>query len=415
MRSKEKKGTFFTLLLSGFIDYAGIALVYPIFAYLLFDPSYHFFTPETSDAIKGLWLGVLIALYPLMQFFSSPVLGALSDRKGRKRLLLISLVISFSGYLFAIWGVLNHSLFYLALYRILVGIGAGNGSIISASVADLSTKETKGRNFGLLSMSFGAGFTIAPFFGGFLVNSYGYLIAFVLPLALVLLNALLVIWKLHDSCKPVPGSKVSLFMSFSLLKRAASFVSLKGLFLSLLIFTIGWAFFTEFCTLFLVDRFDFKPEATGVYFGFAGLCYALSAGFLAPMIAKKIGAGRALCLSQLLSGVGIMALIFIRTPLALWIYTPLLEFLMSFVYPTTSTVISNRVSSKVQGEAMGIYQAINALAIALSPFFGGALVGAYPWVIVVVGGVIMSLGGVAFLLYHRPHTEGVPLISEVDS
>lgn len=79
-----KRSSFLVLLLSGFINYAGIAIVYPIFAFLLFDTDMLFFAEGTSDAIRGLWLGILIALYPIMQFFGAPVLGALSDLRGRK-------------------------------------------------------------------------------------------------------------------------------------------------------------------------------------------------------------------------------------------------------------------------------------------------------------------------------------------
>ncbi|MCH9609473.1 MAG: Tetracycline resistance protein, class C [Chlamydiales bacterium] len=410
MPTNRSRSTLFTLFFSGFIDYAGIAIVYPVFAYLLFDPSFDFFSPGATDATKGLWLGILIALHPLMQFFSAPFMGALSDVRGRRKVILGTLFIALSGYVFAILGVTFHSLVFLAIYRALVGIAAGNGSVLGAAIADVSDQENKARNFGLLSMSFGAGFTLAPFVGGVLAQKMGFSSVFWVSLILVSINILLVFWKLQESHYPQvhKNKRVALFESFSLIKDAVKLKALHSLFIGLLIFTLGWAFFTEFIALFLSSRFAFRPEQTGLYYGYGAIFYALFAGFVVSPIANRVGPRKALFFAQLFSGIALLMLVFIYSPKTLWVYTPVVQFFMAFIYPTTATIISNTVSVDIQGRTMGIYQAINAIGVALSPFVCGTLVGVFPWIAVVAGGTLMILGALAFRFFQRPQEEGAP-------
>lgn len=138
MLPKKKKVLLSVLLFVGFIDYFGIALTYPLFAFLLFDSSLGFVEEHASAALRGFYLGILLALYPLVQFFSAPILGMLSDRKGRRGLLLWTLVFTLVGYLIAICGIFFKSLFLLTFYRAIVGFAGGNTSIANAMIVDLS-------------------------------------------------------------------------------------------------------------------------------------------------------------------------------------------------------------------------------------------------------------------------------------
>jgi len=386
------------LYLSAFIDYAGVAIVYPIFAHLFFQEDIGLFSTEMGEAARGVWLGVLIALYPAMQFFSAPFFGSLSDRIGRKPVLLLSLTIAALGYLLAIGGIYFKSLLCLVFYRILVGIGAGNSSVLSAMVADLSRPEEKAKRFARLSMSFGAGFILAPFFGGFLVKKFGPLCPFSIPFCLVLLNLVLVLWKVQETRQMMDTAQTEIMHSWKLLQRATRMKHLRGIFMSLFVFTLGWAFFTEFTPLFLLYQYGFDSSQTGIYYGYGGLFYALMVGFVAPLVVNRFGAERSLPLAQMACGVTVASLLLIINPVFLWFYMPVVQFFMAFIYPTTSTVISHCTPDEMQGEAMGIYQAVGALGMAACPFLGGAFVGMHPWLVVILGGGLMFAGGVLLSL-----------------
>jgi MFS transporter, DHA1 family, tetracycline resistance protein len=389
------------LLLSGFIDYAGVAIVYPLLAYLLFDPHFHFLPVETSNAARGLWLGILIALHPLLQFFFSPILGSLSDLKGRKKLLVLSFWVSLLGYAIAVLGMYYQNLVLISIYRILTGIGGGNCSIVSAIAVDISTQDTKAKHFGLLNMSFGAGFTLGPFLGGTMAESFGLCAPFIVAFALVLLNIFLVMWKL-DETRPVHlKGRVSLFTAIYQIKQAARMPELRFVFLGLLVFSLGWSFFTEFIPLYLIDRFAFNPAQIGIYYGYTGFFYSLSAGVFIYPIIRRLGTQRSLVLSMLFSGLYLLVFLKIESISLMWLYLPLTQFFLAFAYPATAAMISNRVSEDQQGEVMGIYQSLIALALTVTPFCSGSLVGRYPSLTIIVSGILMALAAVTILLQRK--------------
>ena len=97
MSAAQKKITFFIILLITFIDWTGLGLVYPMFSSMLFEEGYLLPIGTTTDLQKGVWLGVLLATMPIAQFFSSPIIGALSDQRGRKPLLKVTLLLTIIG------------------------------------------------------------------------------------------------------------------------------------------------------------------------------------------------------------------------------------------------------------------------------------------------------------------------------
>lgn len=391
----SKKFSLGILLLSGFIDYAGVAIVYPLLAYLLFDSSFHFLPVETSNGIRGLWLGTLIALHPLLQFFFSPIFGSLSDIKGRKKLLMLSFWICLLGYGLAVAGMYFQNIALLALYRTLTGIGGGNCSIVSAIAADISTHENKAKHFGLLNMSFGAGFTFGPFLGGVMAGSFGLVVPFATAFFLVVLNLILVWWKLdethHVDENEQRKGRIPIFTSFYQVRQAARMPELRFVFLGLLIFSFGWSFFTEFVPLYLISRFSFNPAQIGIFYGYTGAFYSLSAGFLIYPIIRRLGTHRSLVLSMLFAGLYLLVFLKIGSSGILWIYLPLSQFFLAFAYPAFAAMISNQVSDERQGEVMGIYQSLIALALTITPFCSGSLVGSYPSLTVIVSGLLMVL------------------------
>src|SRR5947209_3714833 len=148
--ASKKTISLFLIALVGFIDWMGIGLVYPMFASMLFQKDCLLLSPDASDTLRGSCLGILLAAMPITQFFSSPILGMLSDQKGRKKILIPCLTIGVLGYLVALFGVLMESFVLLLFSRIAIGISAGTATVVGASLADISSGEEKAKNFGFL-------------------------------------------------------------------------------------------------------------------------------------------------------------------------------------------------------------------------------------------------------------------------
>lgn len=391
---------FFTILFVGFVGYLGIALVYPIFAVFLFDPKNPFLEEGTSAATRGALLGLLIGLTPLTQFFSSPLLGKLSDSFGRKRSLIYGTAVGCLGYLLAFLGIKSGSLTLLFLYRFCIGVSEGNIAVAQALIADMSSQQEKAKRFALFNASLGAGFTLGPFIGGKLADPSlsawcGYITPFVFAGLLSLINLLFVFWKLPNEQRIPDENRVSrnMFQWIGNLKKVWMYSMLRYLFLGTFVFAFGWSFYSEFMPLFLQARFSFSSSEMGNFYAYGGLWYALNAALLIMPVLKKY-APEKIIIKALLGCAGTMLLMLtIENSLFLWAVIPLLTYCTSMISPTLITLISNNSDPHSQGEFLGLYQSVVAIAMGISPLIIGTFVGMYPDLTILGGAAAMLFAG----------------------
>jgi len=405
MQSKTLNTTARVLLLFvGFINYLGFGLVFPLFTFLLFDTNVEILPKGATDAVRGLWLGGLLAIAPALLFFSSPILGTFSDIKGRKKILSVSLLIGIVSYLIAVIAIMKSSLTCLILSRVLYGISSGSMTVVQAGLVDLSSKEDKQKNFGLYNMALGAGFSLGPFIGSVLTKpsftgSVNYLTPFIVAAILMFINWLFILWKLKETHVLDPLKKHNWKMGILHLKKAVHMKQLRMLFLVVFIFFVGWNFFTEFVPLFLIKRFEYAEMGVGSFYAYTGILFALCAGILIRPVIARFTPKRVLETALIGGGLYFFLFLFIKQSWVMWLYLPPLIYFIAMVYPTATTVISNETSSDAQGEVLGIYGSIQSLALIVSPFFAGTLVAQYPFMPIVVSGGAMLLAGILLLLF----------------
>lgn len=392
---------FITILFIGFLDYLGIALVYPIFTGMLFDPTYPIIPHDSSLAYRGAILGILLGLTPLTQFFSAPFLGAISDLKGRKKTLIYGTLAGFLSYCLAILGVYIYSLALLFLYRILVGIASGTVPVAQAMISDTSTKENKARRFSLFSASLGLGFTVGPFVGGkladpSLASCCSYATPFAAASMMCFLSLMIIIWKFPETCKKSGNVTFNFMGSINNIRKVFLWPHLRWLFLATFAFAFGWSFFNEFIPILLRKEFGFSLSDIGNYYAYGGAWYAFSSGVIAVAILKhfppeKIG-------TKALIGCAVCMLMFlvIQERQYIWLILPLFMFCLSFTYPTTAAMVSNRAGVENQGEVLGVYQSVTGCAMGLSPFVIGSVIGMYPSLTAIGGAFAMLLASLAF-------------------
>lgn len=383
------------LLLTVFIDSLGFGLVFPIFSPLVMNDG-GMLSSDVSLATRGWIFGFLISAFCIGQFFGGPILGAVSDRKGRKRVLLFTLWLAFVSYIIAALGVIASSISLLFLSRILSGVAAGNYAIAQSIVVDRSEDLEKTKNFGLLGMAWGVGFIVGPYLGGKLADpemasGLGMAAPFWFAAVFCLINIAVVAWKLKESLSVVQLTKVSVWMGVSHLKRAFELPALRGLFIVMFIFSLGWGFFTEFAPLFLVMRFDFDQEQIGNFYACVGLWIAISQGVWIRPFLKKFSPHSLLLTSLFSLGIVLPLMLLIERSTGLFWLLPLLAFPESFIYPTVSTLVSNLSSKETQGEMLGIHNSIQWAAIGISPMFSGGAVALFPHLPITVGSACMFL------------------------
>ena len=390
IKATSNRFSFFILLLTNFLDWMSIGLVYPMFSSMIFHGEAQFFSMETSDVIRGTWLGILLAAGPLAQFLSAPIVGTLSDQTGRKPLLRNTLFIVIFGYLLCTLGVFSTNLILLLIGRMIVGIGTGNVAVAYAAIADISRPEEKAKRFGLASMASGIGFTLGPFLGGTL-SSWGFATPFLFAMFCSIINLNLVIVGFSETHHLRRKVHLSLSLGLKNLKKAFHIPALRALFLSFFCFCVGWSFYWEFIPVTWIQEYQLTPPQVGHLYAYGSAFYALSSGLLIRPIVNRFRPISVFFFALLLLPCVIFPLIFHTHIDVFWVYVPIQQFLIALVFPTGTTLISNSVPEDSQGEILGILQSVDAFAFAISPLLAGSFVGINTHAPILVAGSMMFL------------------------
>src|ERR1700704_470980 len=169
---KKKRHPIWIIIFTILIDTLGIGILGPILPQLLGNPAspHYLLGKDAAPGAGYIMFGFLVAVFPVMQFFATPILGQLSDRYGRKPVLALSLAGTSLGYLLFATGIVFKNIPLLFLARALDGITGGNLSVAQASIADVTKPEDRTKNFGLIGAALCGGFIVGPFLGGVLAD-----------------------------------------------------------------------------------------------------------------------------------------------------------------------------------------------------------------------------------------------------
>ncbi len=346
------------------IDLIGFGLVIPLLPFY----GEHF-------SASPLVVTFLMSTYSLFQLFAAPLWGRLSDRHGRRPILLVSLAGGVAGYL---WLGVADALWMLFAARAIQGLCAGNIAAAQAYVADVTTPENRAKGMGIIGAAFGIGFIIGPALGGVLAGSNPMSpdvagpAFFAAALSALAFCATLVCLK--ESLSPALRG-VKRRNRRDAVTRALRRPTLRRLLL--IFFVVGFAFAgmeTTFA-LWAARRFGWGAAQVGYVLAYIGICSAVVQGGLIGRLSKRFGEERLLVAGILSLGLGLFAIPFSVGIAALVVATGLLALGMGMTQPSINSLISHRVASGEQGEVMGVVQSFGSLARILGPAFAGVLFG----------------------------------------
>ncbi len=399
---------FLPLLFTVFIDSLGFGLVFPMLGVLIMHSDGGMLSPETSVATRGWIFGLLVSCFCLGQFFGGPILGALSDRKGRKKVLIATLLLALCGYLLGVLSLATESIILFLISRILAGVGAGNYPIAQSMIVDSSTTD-KAKNFGLLGMAWGVGFILGPYFGGELATSgiLGGAAPFWFAALLCLANTIWIWFAVKETLPEGQRRGINMLAGIEDLKKAFSHPTLRGIFLVMFVFSFGWGFFTEFSALFLIQRFEFNQQQIGYFYAWVGIWVALSQGMFIRPFLKRFSPHVLLRAALLCLGLVLPLMLWFQAPLYLFLVLPFVAFFESFIFPTASTIVSDLTPKESQGEILGVHSSIQWAAIGISPLFSGSFVALYPHLPITVASIVMFFAYLIFLWIWKRKPAGV--------
>ncbi len=397
---------FLPLLLTVFIDSLGFGLVFPIFSALIMNPDQSILSPETSLSMRGWLYGLLVSAFCVGQFFGGPILGALSDRLGRKKILLLSIWLGVVTYVLAGFAIAMGSVMLLLISRLANGTAAANWPIAQSIIVDQSTEEEKAKNFGLLGMAWGTGFVIGPFVGGILTDPnfiFGgsVMLPFWFAGGLCVFNVLLLTKSLKETLPVNRFAKVSLLAGVHHLKKAFTTPKLRSIFLVMFIFYLGWGFFTEFSPVYLIRHFHYELGQVANFYAWVGLWIAICQGLLIRPFLNRFAPKLLLPCALIGMGLTLPIMLLAHETWSLFAILPFLAFFESLISPCASTLVSDLSDKEAQGEVLGIHNSLNWAAIGFAPLFSGSAVALIPHLPITVAAIAMVIAALVFIRVFR--------------
>lgn len=397
------------LLLTIFLDVVGLGIAIPILAVIFISKTESILPPDIDPRLRPLLYGLLIAAYPFAQFFGAPILGALSDQHGRKKLLLLSLAGTAAGYVLFAIGIVLRSIPLLFLSRILDGFTGGNISIAQSAMADTSDTSSKTRAFGLMGMTFGLGFILGPTLGGILSDStivswFSPSVPFWFAALLTILNMALLSTFFKETLHTQIHTPVTILTGIRNIRKAFTTRGIRTVFFILFLFFLGVNIFQQFFQIYLIEAFSFTQGDIGMMFGFIGLCIALTQGLVVRPISRRFEPAQVLRFSLL--GVGI-ALPFLLLPTqSIWLYAviPFTALFQGLTFPNSTALVSNLIGKESQGEGLGLNQSVQAVAQMLPPILAGTVAYLHPGLPIVLASFFVLLSWIFFLTLYSPAT-----------
>lgn len=377
-QQKNSQTTVLAIFLTVLVDMIGVGIVIPVIPALFLDLEGGFFPTGTSkDTIKMLY-GALIACFPIMQFFGAPILGALSDRYGRKPMLALSLVGTIIGYILFAIAILNHNIWLLFFSRMLPGFMGGNVSIVMSAMADISTPETKTRNFGLVGAAFGLGFVIGPALGGVLadpsiVSWFTYATPFFFTALLGVFNLMLVQYRFPETLKQKTNTPISVFTGLQNVVKAFTISELRVILTVTLLLSLGFAFFTQFFSVYLIERFGYSQKDIGFLYAWIGVWLVLTQGGIVRRMSGKVASTSVVRFSILFLGLIIGLLLLPNNPKWFFLLNALIAIAHGLTGPNVTTIVSNQIDESRQGEILGIQQSMRSVGNSIPPLIAGWL------------------------------------------
>lgn len=358
------------------LDFLSIGLTVPILPPLFKDEARNLFQIEISQQWREILYGMLSGIFFLATFLGAPIVGALSDRYGRRKLLLFTTSFSILAYSIISIGIYLKWITLIFIGRIISGMVGSILIIINSAISDISTPESKARNFGITGVAFGVGFIMGPALGGILadpsiVSWFDYPVPYASAALLLVFNLLFVVLVFPETIRKTSYSDISAMTGFRNIKKAFTNKTLRVVFMVIFILALGFTFFTQFFPVYLINKFSFSQTEIGYIFAWIGLWVAIAQGIVLRPVTRYFSPVGALKIAIPLFAVSYIFVMLPAKAYHLYYIVPIMAIFQGITFPNLLAIISNTAGDDIQGEVIGINQSVQAMAAFMPPVLLG--------------------------------------------
>jgi len=351
----------FSIILVVFIDLLGFSLILPLLPYYA----------ETFKANQTV-TGILIASYAVMQLIGAPILGRLSDRFGRRPVLLLSVFGTFLGFL--LLGFAN-ALWMLFASRILDGLTGGNLSVAQAYISDVTDEKSRSKGLGMIGAAFGLGFIIGPVTGG-LLSQWGYAVPAFAAAAISFINLILIYAWLPESLTEEKRSQMTEkrpAVTFNALLVAFQRPFTGSILITRFFFGLAFAIFQTIFSLYALAKFNLTARDTGFVLTYVGVLSVIVQGFLVGRLTSRFREDILITASVVLMGISLLG--WALAPSLVWLYIIMTPTALSggLLNTLLSSTLTKAVAPQEIGGILGLSAAVESSTRIIAPLLGGVL------------------------------------------
>lgn len=362
-----------------FLDSFSYFIVIPILLELFYSNHYNFFSYAISNSTKDILISITLVLSKVTALLIAPLTGTLSDKYGRKKVIIGCLSFMAIGFLLPILGILKHSLAIIWCGRIINGIGTTSQPVAQATISDNTHGTTKARQLGLIAFAMTLAIVVGPLFGGYLSKNYlanyinitiPYIVAFLLTLALMVITLLYLRPNTSNNLENKVENIYNIFENHKLYSKKHS---LNNLFLIFFCLELAWSGYYQSIFFYLKHVFNYSPWQISIFNSYIGLSMSIGLITIYPRLINFFKLNKILSVSLTLLFISFIITTILPYSIVLWSCATIISICTGIAYTCLIACISNDLPLSHQGKGMGYASTLLFLAWVTTGLVAGML------------------------------------------
>jgi DHA1 family tetracycline resistance protein-like MFS transporter len=395
--SRPDIGRLLPLYLVIFVAFIGYAMMITLFAPMLMQDN-GFLPPGTGVGARTALIGVLLGIYPAGQFLGAPVIGVLSDRFGRKPVLLVSLVASMLAYGVVALGMLARSIPVIALGCAIGGLSESNIAIVQSAIADVTAPAERGRLIAWTYSATSVAYIVGPILGGQLAAWTGWSVPFWITAALLGATAVFVMLRFRETHQAETGGRLEYLAGLRNLGSVLTDRPIRLFYLVNFLFYLSLFGYFRSILIYMTNEWHMPEQQSTLWYAYIGVMSLTASLLLVGPLSKRLGMQRLAVGSAVVSGLLMILVVFPRQPGWMVLTAGPCSLIGTLTLAACGTILANAVTTDREGRVMGNNQALQVGGEALGAALGGVLAAIVVPLPLVAFGLLMIGTGVVLSL-----------------